>query len=396
MTMKNSRILYILCFVFFFMVSCEKDEVESEKERTLMVYLVGQGDGNISSYLKNNIQDMARGWKKSYDGNIVIFYDANNAAPQLLTFKVENGVAEQEVLKTYDDDLNSASPETLKQVVQEMQALFPARSYGMIFGGHASGWIPPVLSGRAARSPSFWENSISRSFADASTSSMDIRDMAKALPSGLDFILFDACLMSSVEALYEFRDKVKYIIASPTETPIVGYPYGYIMSYFWGNEMQLEEELENICKIYYEFYNTYSSANRFGSVALINMAELENLYDLTREVLSGKASDAAKIEASVVYNYPKVGYSKYDRFFDLREYIKYMTQDRPALYTAYKEQLEKVVLYKAVTDPFYYITIPEEKYSGIATYIPRNFWHNETNAYWDFPWAGVYERDATE
>lgn len=395
--MRYSRyfIQYMLCVVFFFMTSCEKDDTEPEKVRTLMVYLVGQGDSNISGYLKSNIRDMAKGWKKSYNGNIVIFYDANNAAPQLLTFKIKKGVAEEEVIKTYDDDLNSASAETLNQVIKEMQALYPAESYAMIFGGHASGWLPPSLQGRSARSLFRWENSITRSFADASIMAMDIRDMAKAIPERLDFILFDACLMSSIEALYEFRDKAKYIIASPTETPIIGYPYSEVIPYFWSKGDQLEKDLKETCRVYYEFYNTYSSADRFGTVALVNMTELTNLYALTREILSGRASDAAKMNGSEVYSYPKVQYGKCDRFFDLREYMRFMTNDA-SLLSAYQEQLDKVVLYKAATNPFYYKTIPDEMFSGIATYIPRAFWGKETDAYWSFPWAGVYDRDATE
>lgn len=42
--------------------------------------------------------------------------------------------------------------------------------------------------------------------------------MAKAIPfnkENLEFILFDACLMSSIEVLYDLRDKAKYVIASP-------------------------------------------------------------------------------------------------------------------------------------------------------------------------------------
>ena len=34
-----------------------------------------------------------------------------------------------------------------------------------------------------------------------------------------EFILFDACLMSSIEVLYDLRDKAKYVIASPAELP---------------------------------------------------------------------------------------------------------------------------------------------------------------------------------
>ena len=52
------------------------------------------------------------------------------------------------------------------------------------------------------------------------------------------------------------------------------------------------------------------------------------------------------------------------------------------------------MIYKKVTNPFYYTEIPEEKFSGIATYIPLEvlkIWRVETEAYWNFPWSRVYD-----
>ena len=86
-----------------------------------------------------------------------------------------------------------------------------------------------------------------------------------------------------------------------------------------------------------------------------------------------------------------VEYTKHDRFFDLGEYMKYMTEDREGLYKEYRDFLDnEVVIYKKATNPFYYTEIPDKTFSGIATYIPLNIWTTETYAYWNFPWAGVY------
>lgn len=385
--MKNSRILYILCFVFFFMVSCEKDEIDVPKYRTLMVYLAG--NNNLAGSLRNNIRDMMKGWSKSYDGNIVIFYEGSGSTgPQLLTFEWKKGVATEVVLKTYDG-LSSSSPETLKQAILDMQALYPAESYGMILGSHATGWLLPSLAKSSGRAMNLSETPITRSFA----SKMDVRDMAAALPDGMDFIVFDACLMSSIETLYEFRNKAKYIIACPTETPAEGFPYSDMMSYFWGKDNKLVKGLKDICEKYYKYFDS-GTANKFGSIALINTAELDNLYELTRLLLGGRADEAGELRKDEVDFYPQVGpYPYYDLnlFFDLMDYIDRMSPSKGSIY---QEQLDKVVLYKAVTNPFAKQTI--SKFCGIATYIPRHEWGKETAAYWDFPWAGVYERDATE
>ena len=47
---------YIGVILFFFLVSCGKDDVEPQKTRTLMVYLAG--DNTLSSAMQKNINDM--------------------------------------------------------------------------------------------------------------------------------------------------------------------------------------------------------------------------------------------------------------------------------------------------------------------------------------------------
>lgn len=156
----------------------------------------------------------------------------------------------------------------------------------------------------------------------------------------------------------------------------------------------MEKDLVKVCDEFGDYYNTYNATNRFGTIALIKMDGMEHLFDLTREVLQGKKENVATIDKNAVYCYPMVEYFKYDRFFDLGEYMKYMTEGREGLYKEYRDFLDnQVVIYKNVTNPFYYTEIPEEKFSGIATYIPLGIdkWRDETEAYWGFSWSGVYD-----
>ena len=386
-------IQYIGVLLFFFLVSCEKNDVEPQKTRTLMVYLAG--DNNLSGHMQKNISSMMSAWKESYNANIVIYFDAPNAAPELYTFRFKGKEVEKQVLKTYEE-MDSADPEVLKKILNEMQDLYPSDSYGLILGSHASGWIPSGGFGRSNRML-YAEPVLTRSFGTDYTgpSQMDTRDMAKAIPfnkENLEFILFDACLMSSIEVLYDLRDKAKYVIASPAELPAPGFPYNRVMPYFWGKGKNLEKDLVKVCDEFWDYYNTYNATNRFGTIALIKMDGMEHLFDLTREILQGKKDYVADIYQKAVYCYPMVEYSKYDRFFDLGEYMKYMTEGREGLYKEYRDFLDnQVVIYKNVTNPFYYISIPEEKFSGIATYIPLSIWPTETNAYWGFSWSGVYD-----
>ena len=114
-------IQYIGVLLFFFLVSCEKNDVEPQKTRTLMVYLAG--DNNLSGHMQKNISSMMSAWKESYNANIVIYFDAPNAAPELYTFRFKGKEVEKQVLKTYEE-MDSADPEVLKKILNEMQDLY--------------------------------------------------------------------------------------------------------------------------------------------------------------------------------------------------------------------------------------------------------------------------------
>lgn len=384
-------IQYIGVLLFFFLVSCEKNDVEPQKTRTLMVYLAG--DNNLSSAMQKNINDMMAAWKKSYNANIVIYFDSHIAVPELFTFQFKGKNVEKQLLETYEE-MDSADPEVLKKVLNDMRDLYPSDSYGLILASHASGWLPPNI-GRSRYL--YQEPRLTRSFGDDRGNLMDTRDMAKAIPfnkENLDFILFDACLMSSIEVLYDLREKAKYVIASPAELPVPGFPYEEVMPYFFLKTEQLEDGLKDVCDKFYEYYSDPNTKYPFGTIALIKMDGMERLFELTQEVLQGKKNDLPNsiYYDEYVYSYPKVGYLRYYMFFDLGDYMRYMTKNREGLYETYRYFLDKqVVIHKKAINPFNGTEIPWEKFSGIATYIPLDIWPEETKAYSSFPWAGVYD-----
>lgn len=81
----------------------------------------------------------------------------------------------------------------------------------MVYWSHGEGWIPyPVTSTR-------W---VGQDTGDGDKR-MNISALASVLDEipHLDFLLFDACFMQSVEVAYELRSYTDYFLASPTEIP---------------------------------------------------------------------------------------------------------------------------------------------------------------------------------
>jgi len=77
----------------------------------------------------------------------------------------------------------------MKQVLNDIIQMYPAQEYGLILWSHGTSWLPAGSS--------------LRSFGEDSGEQMNIPDLAENLPIKFDFILFDACLMVSVEVVYD-------------------------------------------------------------------------------------------------------------------------------------------------------------------------------------------------
>ena len=70
-----------------------------------------------------------------------------------------------------------------------------------------------------------------KSFGAEGGKNMEIYELAEGIPDEyhFDFLLFDVCSMGGIECVYELRDKADYIVASPAEVLVAGFPYKNIL-----------------------------------------------------------------------------------------------------------------------------------------------------------------------
>ena len=161
------------------------------------------------------------------NGHLVVYLDApawsEDTCPQL--FSIRQGKATP--VKQYGRH-NSASGEVLQSVIGDAMSMFPARSYGLVLWSHGTGWLPEGVYSDLPRSASP-AAARPQSFGRDGGSEIDVAALAEAMPVKFEFIIFDACLMGSVEVLYQLRGKANTIVASPTETLVVGFPYDEVI-----------------------------------------------------------------------------------------------------------------------------------------------------------------------
>ncbi len=145
-----------------------------------------------------------------------------------------------------EEEIDSASPPVLDSFIREWWVSGEKKM--LIVWDHGGAWLCDSLYA----SP----QSKYIAFDDSSSKAMAVRSLADAL-EGLqsegyrfDVIGFDACLMGSLEVLYQLRKVADYIIASPEYEPGSGWNY----TVFQAPMNSLEDFSKRIVKSYKEFY----------------------------------------------------------------------------------------------------------------------------------------------
>jgi hypothetical protein len=304
-------------------------------------------DNNLHRSANNDINEMLAA-EIPNEYNLLIYIDTPNDNPYLL--KIKKGKID--TLKQYNPQ-NSASKQVLKSVIDETFSSFPAERYGLILWSHGTGWLPNGVY------DDIKETNV-RSFGKDRGEEMEIKDLAEAIPENLDFIVFDACLMSGIEVLYQLRNKAKTIIASPTETLVAGFPYEKIIPLL----LMPEPNYGEVALAYMEYYKNRNGNLQSASIAVIDAKQLKPLADLIRNAIK-EETDLACPNREIIQRYDS---KEPALLFDFEDYLEHMISNENSL-MALRKQISRTVIYNDFT-PYFLDEFPIEKSCGIGIYIP--------------------------
>ena len=283
------------------------DRLANEETRRVLL-LYSAGFNSLSSYLKKDIEDLQKGWLPSdrRTENVVLVYSHFPASgggyktptsPTLVRlYRDRNSEIQADTLVVYPEGTISSSAKQLNKVLTYVKDNFKAKSYGMLFSSHATGYLPAgyyqnslnayktttwkamgyqELTGVPYVEPEYdpslpMVKSIGQdqvgSVGSYTSYEIELTDFVKAIPMELDYIMFDTCLMGGIEVAYELKSKVHRVGFSQTEVLAEGFCYETLVSHLLQGS---EADPQSVCEDYFKQYEIQSGVYRSATISLI-------------------------------------------------------------------------------------------------------------------------------
>lgn len=378
------------------------------------VFMFFPWSNNLLSDFRRTVEDMQTivAQRSMKDERIMVFMATSEREAVLFELKKQNGRCLTDTLRHYSDR-PFTSRQWLTSLFSEVMTLAPASRYGMVVGCHGLAWVP-VQGQRNARKRLgsqerideednlYKEERIDKEEDDLMhfevqspvttrfiggtypETQIETTDLADAMAdAGLhtEYILFDACYMSSVEVAYELKDVTHYLIASPTEVLSYGFPYITMGKHLLGTP-----NYKGIVDSFISFYSSYNLP--YGTVAVTDCTQLDALAAIAQQI-NAAATEQINVAAAEPTNAASEGKLNTARsgknvpngvqimdgysptlFYDLGHLMS-LKDAGTVLTAAFAEQLGKTVPYKGHTDQYFTALkdapVDIKHYSGLNT-----------------------------
>ena len=374
-------------------------------KRNILMYIATDNNqldnGSTGDEPKMQLEEICHAWKPG-SGELLIYTDQTKRLPCLMrineTLQADRAYG-VDTIQVYNEE-NSASAAVLSRVINTMVSMYPADSYGMLFFSHASGWLPEGL----LNSP----RSLVIDRGDGTIREMEYTDFAAAIhDKQFDFMIFDACFMADVIAMYELRNKTAYVLASSAEIVSPGFTSIYrkeIMRLF-ETKNTVESVVSEFGQSYMDFIKTtYPENNVYCSatMSLIKMSEMEQLASTFKTLLNGRPFDESTFTVNDIQRFDRPNKlinsgQRRNRFFDSGHAMEKLLT--PSQYTAFDVQMKKTIVWKDNTKRFllpnYQNGEPDysrydgyliEHHSGLSTYIKQSVYPVINTAFENSSW----------
>lgn len=204
--------------------------IRTVAEWAVLVYMCA--DNDLERYGIDDINEMERAVSQTSDAVKVLVqldrsgkYDSSNAGMlgarrlEIAADKSSDRIIRSASVQVLGADFDMGDWQNLKSFISWGQQAYPAKHYMVVIWNHGSGWdpfddMPQLPVGAIAYDYGSWNW---------------IRDgelpQALDVPSRVDVLAMDACLMGMLEIAYELRQHTDYMVVSVEPEPVEGYNY---------------------------------------------------------------------------------------------------------------------------------------------------------------------------
>jgi hypothetical protein len=174
-------------------------------------------DNDLEEYANDDLIEMQN---TNPNVSVITLVDGNTILRDSIRMLDEFG--QWQTLEYPYEDFDSGDYTNLRFFVSFFKSVFQASNYALIIWDHGNGWIDDYKPIR-----SYSPQAIA--FDDTSRNWITTPELRRALEEagGVDLLGMDACLMGSIEVLYELKDVADYVVASSFIEPGAGWNYEF-------------------------------------------------------------------------------------------------------------------------------------------------------------------------
>lgn len=364
--------LLLLSFLPFNSSCSHEREGKQNLDMTVLVYMAADNNLSTGNFHQQDIDEMVRAaGDVPSDCRLLVYVDDRNY-PRILSIEKRDGQVAALVQHEYTVEHDSGNPETLAEVMHWVTTYSPSERYALVLWSHGESWIP-------AKAPAQQVICV-----DSSTGSwMEIDDLANVLSKyqRLEYILFDACFMQSVEVAYELRHVTRYIIASPAEIPNPGAPYDCLVNALFA----FPAAPHLIAAEYYLYYEEnavavnehYYPGKYYGALlSVVDCDYMDALAAATALAIEKYASPSVSCNLKGLLRYYPISKSSRPEYFDMDAYMRRLITDEED-YRQWKQVFNSAVPRRCGTDWWFSndageLPVDKSFYGGISCYVPQN------------------------
>lgn len=379
-------IIFSLISISFF-TACHHDEPPkpepdtSDVRQITLVYAVNRS--TIGQNLSLNEHQILKAMSecndpdKDVDEYVTLVYKTEkDGTPALYeTYRVGNGTYDFRLVMNFNADMTSCNPVRVSEVLNFVADEYPESEKNLFFWGHGMAWTPYFMD-HDTQKPSVLPDEELHEMVSAGAPSLeafggeqinnasdwiDIKDLANAIPDNVfRLIWFDACYMSSIEVIYEFRDKCEFYVGYATEIYGNGLPYNEVLP-------EIMRDNPDYVEAGRKLHSYYADNNRAVTVAVMDMVLLEEVAERSRDILS---AGTVLPDKTGLLNYSRTRSCPY---YDFRQYVMTFASANgvsDSAVDAFVNAVGNMILYADTYDyDFRGVPIDRDKFSGINTHF---------------------------